>query len=153
MPLDQIVSDLLPEMAYSEKKAEVIITGLEYPLNNHLLKLLAVPSDERLHWKNEVLAWLTQIAAIRLKPANKPGSAQFYFNILFEEPFGGVEIANVAARLELLRLQYGRLAPEARPEELARRLRDFHAAFTDACAAASMTAARIADLVDRCFGA
>jgi hypothetical protein len=35
MRLDEIAPDLLLEMAYTRKKAEIIITGLEHPLNNH----------------------------------------------------------------------------------------------------------------------
>ena len=40
----------LQEMSYSRKKAESVITGLEKPINDHLLKLLVVASGEREHW-------------------------------------------------------------------------------------------------------
>ncbi len=52
--------DALPTMAYARKKAEAIVTGLEFPLNNHLLKLATVPSRDVPHWKNEAVAWLAQ---------------------------------------------------------------------------------------------
>ena len=149
MRLNELRSDLLPEMAYTKKKAEAVITGLEFPLNHHLLKLAAVPSAEVSRWRNETLAGLAQTAAIRLKPENKPCNSGFYFKILFDEPFGGVEVPNITSRLQLLRLQYGRLAPDVQPEELAPRLRSFHTAFAHGCAAATMTPSKIAKLVDQ----
>lgn len=149
MPLNELPPDVLPEMAYSRKKAEAIITGLEFPLNNHLLRLAAVPSGDGSRWKNEPIAWLSQIAAIRLKPEAKPGNRQFYFKNLYDEPFGGVELENLTSRLQLLRLQYGRLAPDVDPADLAARLRSLHTAFAQGCAAGTMTPAAIAALVER----
>ncbi len=87
-------------------------------------------------------------AAIRLKPGNRPAGAQFYFKLLYDEPFGGVELQNVGARLQLLRLQYGELAADQDPEELAARLRAFHSVFAQGCAAGVLTASKIGALVD-----
>jgi len=38
----------LEEMSYSRKKAEAVITGLEKPVNDHLLKLLVVDPADRI---------------------------------------------------------------------------------------------------------
>lgn len=149
MPMNEIPPLVLPEMAYTKKKAEAIITALETPLNTHLVKLAAVPSREVPHWKNEALAWLRQIAAIRLKPGNKPGTWQFYFRLLYDEPFGGAEVVNVASHLQLLQLQYGRLAPDLDAEQLSADLHSFHSEFAHGCAAGTMTPRAIAALVDQ----
>jgi len=96
----------------------------------HVLSLAAIrPPDEYAHWLHEVTAWLSAIAAIRLKRSTKPAPARFYFDILFDEPFGGNEIGGVMARLQLLRHQCGNLDPGSEPERLAARLRTFQAAF------------------------
>lgn len=53
------------EMAYPRKKIEQIVTGLERPLNRHLLKLigLAAPEATRAVWRKEVKRWLLEIAS------------------------------------------------------------------------------------------
>ncbi len=89
--------------------------------------------------------------SVGLKPPdelNKPGNAQFYFKLLYDEPFGGVELQNITSRLQLLRLQYARLAAGVEPEELASRLRRFHTEFARACASGAIIPRRIAELVD-----
>jgi hypothetical protein len=144
MRLDEIAPGLLLEMAYTRKRAETIITGLEYQLNLHLLKLAVVPiADEYDHWRHEVTTWLATIAALRLKPLTKPAPASFYFTILFDEPFGGNEMAAVMARLQLLRQQYGQIDPEVRTEDLMVRLRAFHFAFAKGCGQGTMDLAGI----------
>ena len=107
MLLSEIMRQPVLEMAYRKKKAEAVITGLEKPINTHLLKLLAVPGgkmrdDNVAHWKGELANWLDEVAEIRLKPDNRPGHPGFYFGILFDEPFGGSEVAGVASRLKRL---------------------------------------------------
>jgi hypothetical protein len=148
MRLDEIAPDLLLEMAYTRKRAEGIITGLEYQTNLHLLKLAAIPMpDQFAHWRHEVATWLSTIAAIRLKPSNRPGPSKFYFTILFEEPFGGNEVPGVEARLQLLRQQYGELAPDIAPEALVEKLRSFHIAFADGCSKGTMNLGVINSLI------
>ncbi len=61
----------LQEMSYSRKKAESVITGLEKPINDHLLKLLVVETGEYEHWIVELLEWLDEVAEIRLKPDHR----------------------------------------------------------------------------------
>jgi hypothetical protein len=84
------------EMAFTRKKAEQIVTGLERPLNRHLVKLLALqaPEETRAAWKREVKRWLREIAALRLKPAVTRLKASDLNAWLYDEPFGGVEELN-----------------------------------------------------------
>jgi hypothetical protein len=136
MILDEVAKDVVLGLDYTGKRTATIITGLEFQINLHLLKLAAIrAADEYGHWRNGVTAWLPAIAAIRLKPLTKPAPARFYFDILFDEPFGGNEIGGVAARLQLLQQQFGRLDPDVEPERLAARLRAFHSAFAEGCGA------------------
>ncbi len=75
----------LPGMSCSRKKAEAVITGLEKPINDNLLKLLVVAGgQDREHLTKERLEWLDEVAEIRLKPDNKTGPASFYYRLLAE---------------------------------------------------------------------
>ena len=148
MRIDEIASDVLLEMVYSRKRAEGIITGLEYQTNLHLLKLAAVPLPQyHPHWRHEVATWLLTIASIRLKPSSKPAPAKFYFMILFDEPFGGNEVQGVMSRLQLLRHEYGEVAPDVTPEDLVTRLRTLHGAFAQGCGDGTAGLAQINALV------
>lgn len=134
MRLDEVLSQPLLDMAYYKAKAESIITALEDQINVHLLKLLAVSDDSRAdaHWRHELVTWLTKIARIRLKPAGKPASADFYYRILFDEPYGGSEISNVTVQLGLLRRNYP-LKGDTDPASVVQSLTAFHKAFAEAC--------------------
>lgn len=67
--------EALMEMSIRQKKAEQIVSGLEQPINLHLLKLLGcvAPQEKREHWKRELETWLLRIAAITLKPETRRG--------------------------------------------------------------------------------
>jgi hypothetical protein len=68
---DLVASDVLPEMAYTQKKAERVLTALEKPMNDHLLKLWTSPnSSEREIWISDLINWIDEIAEIVLRPAN-----------------------------------------------------------------------------------
>ena len=122
----------LLEMAYSQKKAESVITGLEKPINDHLLKLWTMPGSEyRDHWFSEVSTWIDEVGEIILKPNNRRPSAAFFYRILFDEPFGGAEIPNITSRLKRLQRQGYSLTTDASPAQLLDRLRQFHKAFAD----------------------
>jgi hypothetical protein len=123
----------LPEMLYSRKKAEALITGLEEPINEHSLKLLVVSGDQdRAHWTKELLEWLDDVAEIRLKPDDKTAPASFYDRILFDEPFGGTDTDNIARRLRRLERQ-GYELRDADLDGVLQRLRRFHERFSEAC--------------------
>jgi hypothetical protein len=149
MKLDEIAPDSLLEMAYSCRRAEQIVSGLEVPINMHLLKLAAVPLPEQVpHWRHELAIWLTTIATIRLKPSTRPAPSEFYFRILFDEPFGGNEIPALIARLQLLRQQYGRISAAVDEHALVDRLRMLHRRFAEGCAQGTMGLGEINALLD-----
>lgn len=145
-------------MAYRKRKAEAEITGLERPINEHLLKLLAVDPEAvapetRRHWAREVSNWLDDVADIRLMPTARPGPARFYSDILFDEPFGGAEVENVGRRLYRIARDGHMLRDDLDPVGAAETLRRFHAAFAAACAEGSATPERIEALVAALAGA
>ena len=135
MQIDEMRSSQpLPEMWYSRKKAETVITGLEKPINDHLLKLLVVDDDQNVkHWRAKLLEWLDEVAEIRLKPENKLGPASFYYRILFDEPFGGTGMMNIARRIRRLERQSYTLRKDIDLNVALKCLRKFHQRFSDAC--------------------
>jgi hypothetical protein len=147
MRLYEISPDILLEMSYTRKRAEGIITGLEYQINLHLLKLKSIDiPDQFQNWRNELETWFSTIAALRLKPNKKPAPKQFYYRILFDEPFGNDEDA-VVARLQLLRKQYGNLKPDIDTSILFQKLETFHNAFADGCSKGTMNLNMVDSLI------
>ncbi len=72
------------------------------------------------------------------------------FDVLFDEPFGGVEARNAESRLRrLARDGYG-VRPTA-PETAAEALRAFHRRFARDCATGALTDAGVAALLDEAF--
>ena len=127
MKLDQTM-----EMAYPTKYVENIIIGLEDPLNQHLVKLVGFDfaTEQRGHFRREVRTWLAKIQRLRMKPDSRTGSFKFYYDLLFDYPFGGVEIQNMRAMMALIGEEYG-LAPAKSPEELVEWLQQFHTRLAD----------------------
>jgi hypothetical protein len=84
------------EMEYPRKYVENIIIGLEDPLNEHFVKLVGFdfPTEQRGHFRREVRTWLAKIQRLRMKPDSRTGSFKFYYDLLFDYPFGGVEVQN-----------------------------------------------------------
>lgn len=122
MKLDEVM-----EMAYPRKYVEHIIIGLEDPLNQHLVKLVAFdfPPEQRRHFRSELRGWLDKIQRLRLKPRNQTGSAKFYYDLLYDYPFGGVEVQNMRTMMSLIGEEYG-VRPTKSPEEAVAWLRQFH---------------------------
>ena len=120
------------EMAYPRKYVENIIIGLEDPLNEHLVKLVGFdfPAEQRGHFRREVRTWLGKIQRLRMKPDSRTGSFKFYYDLLFDYPFGGVEVQNMRTMMDLISDEYS-LEPTKSPEELAEWLRQFHARLAD----------------------
>jgi hypothetical protein len=102
--------EALMEMSIRERKAEQIVSGLEQPINLHLLKLLGSQADPdmRQHWKRELETWLLRIAAITLKPDDTPIPAKVVYQWLYDETFGGSEQRNVEMMLRFLARDYPR---------------------------------------------
>ena len=118
----------IPVMSYPRKNVEIIITGLEDPLNQHLAKLVAFefPQETRQHFRAETEGWLDRIQTLRLKPRHRPGSFKFYYDLLYDYPFGGVELRNVTGMMELISRRYPGVRATKKPEEMVEWLRDFH---------------------------
>jgi hypothetical protein len=116
-------------MAFPKKLVEHTILGLQSPLNRHLVKLVAFdfPPETRRHFRREAENWLEEIQSLRFKPNNWTGPPKFYFDLLFDYPFGGVEVQNMRRIMDLISRQYEGARPAKSPEETVAWLRNFHA--------------------------
>src|SRR3954453_23442221 len=115
-------------MAYQQKLVEHTILNLSDPLNEHLVKLVGFefPDELRRHFRREVRTWLRKIQRLRIKPTNRTGSFKFYFDLLFDYPFGGVEIRNMRLIMDDITDSYENVPATKTPEEMVVWLRDFH---------------------------
>ena len=114
-------------MAFPRKMVEQIILGLSNPLNRHLVKLVGFDfsPEIRRHFRREVRTWLDELQSLRFKPNSRTGSFKFYFDLLFDYPFGGVELQNMRSIMDLVSEEY-EAQPTKRPEEMVDWLRQFH---------------------------
>jgi hypothetical protein len=115
-------------MAYPRKLVEQIILGLYGPINEHLVKLVGFDfaPDLRQHVRRELRSRLRKIQVLRFKPSNRTGSFKFYFDLLFDYPFGGVEIRNMRLIMDDIADEYENVCPTKSPEEMVAWLREFH---------------------------
>ena len=115
-------------MAFPRKMVEQIILGRSNPLNRHLVKLAGFdfPPELRRHFRREVRNWLDEIQSMRFKPNNRPGSFKFYYDLLFDYPFGGVEVQNMRRIMDLIADEYENAKATKGPEEMVAWLRAFH---------------------------
>lgn len=122
-----VTQDVL-EMAYPKRYVEHIITGLEDPLNQHLVKLIGFDfaPELREHFRQQCEAWLDKIQRLRMKPNNRTGPAKFYYDLLYDYPFGGVEIQNMRSVMDFITRRYPGVRATKTPEELVDWLRSFH---------------------------
>ena len=63
---------------------------------------------------------------MRFKPYNQTASSKFYFDMLFDYPFGGVEVRNMSLIMDEIEDEYENARPTKRPEEIVEWLRPFH---------------------------
>jgi hypothetical protein len=61
-----------------------------------------------------------------MKPNNRTGTPKFYYDLLFDYPFGGVEVQNTRSMMDLISRHYQGIRPTKTPEEVVEWLRDFH---------------------------
>ena len=115
-------------MAYPQKLVEHTILNLSDPLNEHIVKLVGFDFRDELrrHFQREVRTWLRKIQRLRIKPTNRTGSFKFYYDLLFDYPFGGVEVQNMRLIIDEVTEQYGDARPTKSPEEMVGWLRGFH---------------------------
>jgi hypothetical protein len=125
---DLLDSGVLLEMAYTQKKAERVITALEKPINDHLLKLWTTSdSFDRRVWIDNVVNWIDEIGEIVLRPSNARPAHIFYYKLLFFEPFGGGSgIPNLLRRLRRLHRDGFPVQVDIAPDALLTRLQAFH---------------------------
>jgi hypothetical protein len=144
-------SDVLLEMAYTQKKAERIITSLERPINDNLLKLWTNPdSVDQERWRNELVNWIDEIAEIVIRPGNTRPPHIFFYKLLFFEPFGGgAEIPNILRRLRRLHREGLHVPPSVTPDILLTRLRTFHRDLSSLCAAKLLRTDQIRIFLDQ----
>jgi len=116
-------------MALPRKLVEQIILGLYDPINQHLVKLAGFDFNPELrqHFRRELRTWLRRIQRLRFKPSNRTGSSKFYFDLLFDYPFGGVEVHNMRLIMDEITDEYEDARPAKSPEEMVEWLRAFHA--------------------------
>jgi len=121
-------------MAYPQKMVEAIILGLVDPLNQHLVKLVGFefPAELRWHFRKEASSWLNKIQRLRMKPTSRTDSVRFYFNHLFDYPFGGNEVQTMRAMMEFISSEYDGIQPIKPPEEVVGWLREFHSKLAEA---------------------
>ncbi len=122
------------EMAYPRQVAREILIGAAEPINQHLIKLVGFPFPEELrqHFRKELRSWLNRIQRLRLKPDTRTGSFKFYFDPLFDYPFGGVEVQNTRALMEFISSEYDGIRPNRSPEDMAQWLGQFHTRLAEA---------------------
>jgi len=115
-------------MALPRKLVEQIILGLYDPINVHLVKLVGFdfPADTRQHFRRELRTWFRKIQTMRFKPNNRTGSSKFYFDLLFDYPFGGVEVRNMRLIMDQIADEYDDVRPTKQPEEMVEWLGEFH---------------------------
>src|SRR3954453_16595324 len=125
--MTMVTQDVL-EMAYPKRYVEHIITGLEDPLNQHLVKLIGFDfaPELREHFLQECEAWLDKIQRLRMKPNNRTGPPKFYYDLLYDNPFGGVKIKNMRSVMDFIPRRYPGVRATKAPEELVDWLRSFH---------------------------
>src|SRR3954454_18285608 len=116
-------------MAYPQKLVEHTILNLSDLLNEHLVNLVGFDfADEvRGHFRREVRTWLRKIQRLRIKPTNRTGSFRFYFDQLFDYPFGGTEVRNMRLIMGDITDNHPNVRTAKPPEEMVTWLRDFHA--------------------------
>jgi hypothetical protein len=133
---DLLDSSVLLEMAYTQKKAERVITGLERPINDHLLKLWTISdSCARDNWIDSLVNWIDEIGEIVLRPTNARPPHIFYYKLLFFEPFGGGSgIPNLLRRLRRLHRDGFPAQVDIEPDALLARLQVFHRDLSSLCA-------------------
>ena len=115
-------------MAFPRKLVEHAILGLYDQISLHLVKLVGFdfPPETREHFRRELNAWLGKIQRLRMKPNNRTGSFKFYFDLLFDYPFGGVEIENMRSIMDQISDEYEGASRIKTPEEMVEWLRAFH---------------------------
>jgi hypothetical protein len=148
--LNLLGSDVLREMAYTQKKAERVITGLERPINDNILKLWTTARHQHHGpWIEDLVDLIDEVSEIVLRPTNARPPHIFYYKLLFFEPFGGGSaVPNILRRLRRLHRHGCPIQVDATPEELVQRLQAFHRDFASLCASRTLGEHQIRTFLD-----
>ena len=46
--------------------------------------------------------WVYEVQSLRFKPDNRTGSFKFYYDHLYDYPFGGVEVENMRKMMDFI---------------------------------------------------
>jgi len=147
---DLLSSDVMREMAYTQKTAERVITALERPINDTLLKMWTDPNSEDYQsWVDDLVNWIDEISEIVLRPANTRPRHIFYYRLLFFEPFGGgAVVPNMLRRLRRLHRKGFTVQSDVTPNALVERLQAFHRDLSTRCALQAMREDEIRSFID-----
>lgn len=126
-------------MSFTRAKAEQRVSGLEYEFNGLLIKVAAFENFRaalRDHWRNEIRAFMNKFRVIGLNPDDRPPPAAMFYGLLYDEPFAGNEVKNVTVHFDEIRDDYADegafpTTPTKTPEEIAKWLKEFHAALSE----------------------
>jgi hypothetical protein len=83
-----------------------------------------LPLELRQHFRQELDTWLDKIHRLLMKPNDRTGRSKFYFDLLFEFPFGAVEVRNTQSLLDLIWRRYQGTQAAPSPSDIAEWLRD-----------------------------
>jgi hypothetical protein len=146
---DLAESDAVRGMAYTQKTAERVITAIERPLNDTLLKMwMNSHAEEYPSWVDDIVNWIDEISEIVLRPANTRPRHIFYYKLLFFEPFGGgAAMPNMLRRLRRLHRKGFTVQTDVAPEALVERLQAFHRELSSHCASHVMREEQIRTFV------
>ena len=136
-------------MEYTRQRAEIVVDGMVQSVNDTILVLLCCTSDrdraaERLGMLGDRLS---TIAAIRLSPGGKRLSSRFIYDRLFLRVFENAGYQALARRLALPPFNQMTLHSDLDLPQVAERLKRFHRAFADSCAAGTASEATIRELL------
>lgn len=86
-------NEIIMEQADECKRVIVFMMCIRRVLNQHLLMCIALDfnAQDRPHWKTEIMAWMQDIARIRLKSPkgpDKPLKQKTYLSYMWDGPFG-----------------------------------------------------------------
>jgi len=108
--LDHILETDLFEMAYTRKKMIKLVSDLQHPINEHIIKLLIYKDDvnEAKHIR-DINGWIVKILRMKLK-GKKGGSlsSDSFYDILYIQPFDD-DVAVLKTWVKLLKYDYGDL--------------------------------------------
>lgn len=123
-----IAEQTITEMAFNKRKLEDKISGLEGPLNLHLIKVLKFKDEDNYlkHWK-DIQNWIDDIQDWDYNSSGRKFTQKQYYNLLFVEPVTGINNISYLTNKYKGRLRdYTNLPVLNSDEEVMKTLHAFH---------------------------